>query len=126
MGAAWRRFAEWDLFEDRPAYQRSMDLLVQCLSSAQRTEFDRSRAFTVRGGQSGRQYRINYGTTGNIAVLTRSGRVEYRLCAGPTGIPVPAVMLAQKLMLETQESDFLRIAGRYPGVRLTEREATSL
>jgi hypothetical protein len=30
-------------------------------------------------------------------------------------LPIPAVMLAQKLMLETQESEFLRIAAGGPG-----------
>jgi hypothetical protein len=30
-------------------------------------------------------------------------------------VPIPAVVLAQKLMLETQESEFLSIAARGPG-----------
>jgi hypothetical protein len=107
-------FAEMGLFEDRRAHKRSMKLLVRCLTPAQRAEFARSNAFTVRG-QSGKQYRITYATTGNVEVLGKSGIVTRRLCAGPVGVPTPAVMLAQKLMLETRESEFLRIAADGPG-----------
>jgi hypothetical protein len=100
--------------ESGAAYDRSLRLLVRCLSKAQRDEFERSRSFTVRG-RSGQPYRITYGTTSNVEVVTRSGKVVSRLCAGPTGLPTPAVMLAQKLMLETAESEFLRIAAQGPG-----------
>ena len=103
------RFAEFGLIEDRRAYERSLTLLMRCLSPTQRAEFKRSRAFTVRG-KGGQQYRVTHGTTANIELLTRSGRIAQRLCAGPVGIPTPAVMLAQKLMLESQEAEFLRIA----------------
>lgn len=113
MLAAGPRFAEFGLIEDRRAYRRSLNLLVQCLTPSQRAEFNRSRSLTVRG-KSGQRYRITYATTSNIEVLTASGNVDHRLCAGPVGVPTPAVMLAQKLMLETQESEFLRIAaGQY-------------
>ena len=47
-------------------------------------------------------------------VLSRAGTVEYRLCAGPSGVPIPAVMLAEKLMLEAQEAAFLQIAIKHP------------
>ena len=108
------RFAEMGLSEDCPAYARSLNLLVRCLTPAQREEFARSNAFKVRG-ESGQQYRITYATTANIEVLGQSGIVGGQLCAGPVGVPIPAVMLAQKLMLETQESEFLRIAAQGPG-----------
>ena len=117
---AVERFAEIGLFEDRRARERSLSLLVRCLAPAQRAEFARSHAFKVRG-ESGQQYRITYATTANIEVLTQSGIVGRRLCAGPVGVPTPAAMLAQKLMLETRESEFLRIAAGGPG---TTRAAT--
>jgi hypothetical protein len=113
-------FAEIGLFEDHRAHERSLRLLLRCLSAAQRAEFARSNAFKVRG-ESGQQYRITYATTSNIEVLAPSGAVARRLCAGPVGVPIPAVLLAQKLMLETQESEFLRIAAGGPG---TTRAAT--
>jgi hypothetical protein len=100
---------------DRRACVRSLELLDRCLTPAQRAEFARSSTFRVRG-QSGQQYRITYGTTSNIEVLGPSGKVCRRVCALPVGnLPVPAVMLAQKLMLETRESELLRIAAHGPG-----------
>jgi hypothetical protein len=108
------RFAEMGLFEDRRARERSLSLLVRCLTPAQRAEFQRTNTFTVRG-RSGQRYRITYATTANVEALGPHGTVERRLCAGPMGVPIPSVMLAQKLMLENQESDFLRIAARGTG-----------
>lgn len=107
------RFARCGLYEDRQAYRRSRELLLECLSPSQRGEFERRGAFTVCG-QSGRRYRIAYGTGMNIEVLGPGGEVEYRLCAAPADVPTPAVMLAQKLMLEAQEAEFLRIAIKHP------------
>lgn len=106
---AAERFAHMGLFEHRRAHERALNLLMQCLTPAQRAEFTDSRAFTVRG-ESGQRYRITYGDIANVEVLTRSGMVLRQLCAGPVDVPTPAVMLTQKLMLETQESEFLRIA----------------
>jgi hypothetical protein len=101
--------SRWDGFEDPRGHQRATELLIRHLTPAQRAEFKRTRSFVVHA-KSGRQYRITYGTIANIDVLARNGRVEHRLCAGPRGVPTPDVLLAQKLMLETQESEFLRIA----------------
>ena len=74
---------------------------------------ERTCGFTIRG-QSGQRYCIGFGTVANIGVLNDRGELLYRLCAGPTGVPVPAAMLAQKLMLETREAEFLAIAVRDP------------
>lgn len=103
-------FAE--LLENPRAHRRSLDLLLRSLNPAQRAEFNRSGAFTVFG-KSGRCYRITYGSASNVEVLTRTGKIDHRLCAAPVGVPTPAVMLTQKLMLETQEAEFLRIAVKH-------------
>lgn len=103
------RFAEMDPFESRRSHERSLNLLVRYLTPAQRAEFERTNTFKVQG-KSGQRYRITYGKSANIEVLTPSGMTVKRLCAGPVDVPAPAVMLAQKLMLETQEAEFLRIA----------------
>ena len=103
------RFAEIGFFERRRGHERSLNLLVRCLTPAQRAEFKASNAFKVRG-ESGQRYRITYGTTANVEVLSQSGAVLRQLCAGPLELPTPAVMLAQKLMLENREAEFLRIA----------------
>jgi hypothetical protein len=110
---AAERFAELGPFEDRRAHERSLNLLERCLTPAQRAQFAHSEAFEVRG-ESGQRYRIIYGKNVNIEVLGSSGMVVRRLCGGPVDVPTPAVMLAQKLMLETQEAEFLRIARTIP------------
>ena len=94
---------------DRTTIERHLWLLLRHLSAAQRAEFARYRHFTVRGA-SGRSYRICYGTIANIHVPASGLEGEHRLCAGPDNLPAPAVMLAQKLMLETREAEFLRVA----------------
>lgn len=110
---AEERFAEIGPFDSRRAHERSLKLLVACLTPAQRAEFAFSKAFEVRG-ESGQCYRITYSRSVNIEVLAPSGMVLRRLCAGPVDIPTPAVMLAQKLMLEAQEREFLRMARTIP------------
>lgn len=111
---AMQRLAEVNLFEERSAHERALRLLLRCLTPAQRADFERTKSFKVRG-RSGRYYRITYGTIANVEVLPPAGTIARRLCAGPTGVPIPAVMLAQKLMLETQEAEFLRIAAQGSG-----------
>lgn len=108
-----RRLAKFNLAAQRHASERSRQLLLSCLNPTQRAEFERTRAFRVRG-QSGQWYRIGYGTIANIEVLGERGELRSRLCARPNELPTPAVMLAQKLMLETREAEFLRIAASQP------------
>lgn len=110
---AYRRIATLHVDAHHASSERAHALLVACLGPAQRQEFELSRAFTVRG-QSGRRYRIAFGTVANIEVLGSRGELLYRLCAKPADLPTPAVMLAQKLMLETCEDEFLAIAARHP------------
>lgn len=111
-----RPLGRFNLAGQRQAAERARQLLLGCLDAAQRSEFERTLSFRVRG-QSGRHYRIGFGTMANIEVLAESGEPLYRLCAGPIDLPTPAVMLAQKLMLETREAEFLRIAARHSHLR---------
>lgn len=128
LGAALRqalrsrtRLEPFGLLPERQAAQRATALLVRCLDDAQRAEFQRTRGFTLTA-PSGRRYRITFGATANIDMVSNSGEILCRLCARPLEVPVPAVMLAQKLMLETQEAEFLRVAARHE-VLSTARQA---
>jgi hypothetical protein len=103
------RFAIAGVRARRVARERAGALLVASLDTGQRLELARERAFTVRA-PSGRRYRIGFGTVANIEAVGEDGEPFYRLCAGPLALPTPAVMLAQKLMLETREAEFLAIA----------------
>ena len=107
-----RRFDRLGLVAERQASQRALALLRRCLDASQRAEFERTRGFVVCS-PSGRRYRITYGTTANIDLVGEGGEILCRLCARPLDVPAPAVMLAQKLMLESQEADFLRLAARH-------------
>jgi hypothetical protein len=70
---------------------------------------------------SGRMYdyRVNHGRMANVELLARDGRYMRRLCfypvvGGGRELPVFDVMLAQKLMLEADESGALAIAVGHP------------
>jgi hypothetical protein len=100
--------------ERTAAEKRAEKLLQDHLSPKQREELAANRFFTVASiGKDGqrRTYRIHRGRSRNVQQVDASGRVLKTLCAHPAMlVPDPDTMLAQKLMLESQEEDFLRIA----------------
>jgi hypothetical protein len=59
---------------------------------------------------SGRRYRIERRTHGNVVLYDERGREVRRLCAQPHGVPVDDAVLAQKFQLEADEAAFLRVA----------------
>ena len=77
-------------------------MLREWLSQAQREEFARKGYFEVVGGDSGKRYRIYAGASVN----DERGRIQDGLCFMPIGgLPIGDVMLAQKIALETCESE---------------------
>lgn len=91
---------------------RARELLLERLSVAQREEFERDGSFRVLS-QKGRVYRVRLGWTRNVDLLDGDGRVEAHFCLHPeTDVPEEDNVLAQKLLLECCEDDFLRIANR--------------
>src|SRR4051812_20959674 len=76
---------------DRDVAERARQLLVACLTPAQRAEFMRRHSFTVLS-RSGQRYRITFGTTANVEVLDERGQVMHRLCAAPSRLATCAVM----------------------------------
>jgi len=97
------------------ARQRAQRLLGECLSPAQREELAARGYFTIETLDSAsgerRRYRINRGRSRNVQRVDDTGRVLRPLCAHPAiDCPDEDTMLAQKLWLETRESDFLRVA----------------
>ena len=106
-----------DLARRDLATQRSRELLRACLRPEQLAEFDRVGWFTVSGRMY--DYRINHGRTANVELMARDGSYLRRLCFYPVGsggrdLPVFDVMLAQKLMLEGDESAALAVAVGHP------------
>jgi hypothetical protein len=92
----------------------SRQLLIKELSPAQLEDFDHTGSFNVRGGDTGTLYRIVYGTSMNIVILSVDGApTGQRICFAPRGyIPTFDCMLAQKISLESDETATLRIANR--------------
>lgn len=96
------------------AHTRAKELLFEHLTPKQRETFDKNGWFVVEGGRSKQTYRINiHSSSGNIEIM-QGRRATHRLCCHCSDrlIPLHDQLLAQKLMLEFAEDDFLRLANR--------------
>lgn len=88
-------------------------LLLANLDEAQAAEFRQCRHFVVHSRDRARRYRVEYGIAGNIKLLGDQGLVVASFCIHPDmKCPTEDVMLAQKLMIECDEEQFLKIANR--------------
>jgi hypothetical protein len=93
---------------------RGLRLLRNWLTSEQRAQFDAKRYFDVIGCDSGRRYRIHYGTTSNVYEIDAIGRRNVGCCFMPAGHLVAGdIMLAQKIALETNEVGTLAVANKF-------------
>jgi hypothetical protein len=93
---------------------RGLRLLRNWLSSEQRAQFDAKRYFDVIGCDSGKRYRIHYGTTTNVHEIDAAGCPKVGQCFVPAGYLVAGdVMLAQKIALETNEFAALAVANSF-------------
>ena len=107
MWLRWKREARhyWEDRDIAEAQARARMLLLEALDPDQRADFDRNRSFSVE--INSRIYRIGgNGIAGNVRCGAR------RYCIHPYGDRAiqEDVMLAQKLMLETDEERFLEVA----------------
>lgn len=95
------------------ADSRAAELLKANLTEAQRLELAREQSFTVVSRDGQRNYRVKKGWSHNVERIDEAGKRLHTLCAHPSvNVPLYDNMLAQKLMLEHSEDDFLRIANR--------------
>lgn len=104
------------------AEQRALATLKRWLTPAQREELAQTGAFTVKGSNSGDRYTISTGLRfGNVkrcrrirvGLLGLNVRVEEpRYCATTIRLPIPDQALIQKLMIENDEKEFLRVANQ--------------
>jgi hypothetical protein len=85
------------------------------LSPEQRAQLDASKHFDVIGCQTGKRYRVSYGSRTNVHEIDDTGRPIMGWCFVPSGHLVAGdVMLAQKIALETDERAALAVANRFP------------
>ncbi len=109
--AAARR-VEAEVLRDQ-ADKRAEQLLLAHLSPEQQRDWRRAQYFELitKGGR----YRLYKGWAGNVALIGENGAEISRYCIHPREvIPEADNLLAQKLMLELEEAEFLRIANRHP------------
>ena len=100
------------------AYKRGLELLKANLTASQLNDFLTYRCFDVVGGSSGHTYRIRLAGAMNVEEIDGRGRRLGRLCFFPEGTLVEGdVMLAQKVALETFETEALAIANKFPASR---------
>lgn len=90
-------------------------LLMSLLSPEQRDHYRRLQCFevlTTRNGER-RRYQIRQGIAGNIYRLDESGAAIESFCIHAAGdYPTADHMVAQMLMLQSNEEQFLRVANR--------------
>jgi|EndMetStandDraft_5_1072996.scaffolds.fasta_scaffold271119_2 hypothetical protein len=97
------------------ASKRGLELLKANLTPSQLSDFLTYRCFDVMGGTSGITYRIRLAGAMNVEEVDHRGRCTRRLCFLPEGQLVDGdVMLAQKVALESFESEALAIANKFP------------
>lgn len=93
------------------AASRAEQLLFACISEEQAKEYLEKGYFETK--VSDKRYRIKKGRSGNVFQLDDKGREVYRYCAHPhMYVPDQDTMLAQLLMLHSDERKFLATANR--------------
>ena len=103
----------WKAYERIEA--RAIALMRAWLTPEQRSQFERYNRFDVVGSESGKRYRICYGTSTNVYEMDDKDRVVVGWCFRPVGSLVAGdVMLAQKIALETDERATLLVAKPFP------------
>lgn len=112
-----RQIAHEEQQRRQAAKDRARELLVEHLTPQQRETFDANGWFVVEGGRSKTQYRIRAveSMVANVDVLNKAGSRTHRLCAHVQigTVPLGDQLLAQKVMIELAEDDFLRVANRH-------------
>ena len=101
---------------------RAQRVLREWLSLAQRRQFESEGHFEVTGSCTGKRYRIFSGSCANVYELDSMGEPVMGLCFVPAGsLAMGDVMLAQKIALETCETEALAKAHRFPPLPLSLR-----
>lgn len=110
----WGQPHIWTPLQKNPdrekAKARAKELLVKHLTPNQRGEYEQHGCFHVVTRKKHR-YLIKQGRISNVIRLNKRGKPVRAFCIHPKiFVPDEDTMLTQKLMLETDEDEFLRIA----------------
>jgi hypothetical protein len=107
----------WNAWNGRQATvnARGLDLLLKFLSPVQTREFKETNSFIVVGSHSKRCYRIHHAQYYNVENCEDG--ICYCFLPSDAGICIPDVMLAQKIMLESDEHAAMLVANARPPLR---------
>jgi hypothetical protein len=113
LGLSPRGLRDW--FENKnDAETRGLTLLREWLSPQQLAQYHARGHFDVTGCDSGKRYRIHYGTSMNVEEIDNDGWARVGWCFVPnTYLVAGDVMLAQKIALETNELGALAVAQQF-------------
>jgi hypothetical protein len=96
------------------AETRGLMLLSEWLSPEQLAQYHATGYFDVTGSDSGKRYRVHYGTSMNVQELDDAGHPRVGWCFVPNAYLVAGdVMLAQKIALETDERVAIAVAKQF-------------
>lgn len=98
-------------FNSVGATERARELLVAQLDRRQRHDLAKRQRFAVTGGSTGRVYEVVLDDGRDYNVRTPDARYCIH---DQAGLPMYDLALVQKLMIEQDEGEFLRIANRSP------------
>lgn len=99
--------------EDKKDAARAKQLMFELLDSRQKFDYLKHQHFDVILDPS-TVYRIKKGSAGNVYLLDKDGKKKHKYCIhAKDALPCYDNMVAQKLMLETDEEKFLEIANRH-------------
>ncbi len=99
--------------ERAAAEHRAQNLLFTILTPSQVKQYTDDSYFEIE--VNGRTYRLNKRSYSRNVELIVGGKVKEIYCAHPSDahvLPVPDTLLAQMLMLKSDEQGFLRVANR--------------
>lgn len=93
------------------AEEKAKKLLLENIDEENRKRYEKDKLIIVTAKKSNRVYQIKHGRSGNVVQLDAKNKPIKRFCMHPIAmVPDADTVLAQKLMLEHNEDEFLRLA----------------
>jgi len=108
----WKVAEAVRLAKEKAKEEKARQLLREVITLEQDQQLEKDGYFELVAVKSGHRYRINKGRAGNVQQLDdKTGKVLKKLCFHPTEyVHNYDTMVAQKLMLENDEEQVLRVA----------------
>jgi hypothetical protein len=109
---SWETAEKVRLAKEKAKEEKARQLLKEVLTVEQDQQLEKDGFFELLSVKSGHRYRINKGRAGNVQQLDDlTGKVLKKLCFHPTEyVHNYDTMVAQKLMLENDEEQVLKVA----------------